>query len=257
MTHPVLAAQLYTVRQFCQTAEDLAASLKKIRAIGYTAVQVSAIGPIPDAEVKKMVDAEGLTICNTHVRPSEALWDNLDAVIAQHKLWDCKHVAIGSMPADFRAEGEDGFRRFAREGSEIGKKLAGAGLTFSYHNHSFELARFDGRTGLEILYEESDPRFLQAEIDVYWIQHGGADPAAWIEKMSGRMPVVHLKDMVIVDNVPTMAEVGEGNLNWQRILAACKAAGVEWYAVEQDICRRDPFESLKISYTNLKAMGLE
>jgi sugar phosphate isomerase/epimerase len=257
MPHPVVAAQLYTVRQFCQTAADLAASLKKIRAIGYRAVQVSGIGLIPDAEVKKLVDDQGLTICNTHVRPSEALWNDLDPIIAQHRLWNCKHVAIGSMPQPFRMEGEAGFKRFGQEASRIGEKLAAAGLTFSYHNHSFEFVRFGKRTGLDIIYEESDPRYLQAEIDCFWVQHGGADPAAWIRKVSQRMPVVHLKDMVMLNDQQTMAEIGEGNLNWPSILQACREGGVEWYAVEQDVCQRDPFESLKISYTNLKAMGLE
>ena len=71
------------------------------------------------------------------------------------------------------------------------------------------------------------------------------------------MQVVHLKDMVILDGQPTMAEVGEGNLNWPAILQACREANVEWYAVEQDVCQRDPFESLQISYNNLRAMGLE
>jgi sugar phosphate isomerase/epimerase len=252
-----VAAQLYTVRQYAQTAGDLAASLKKIRAIGYQAVQVSGIGLIDDVEVKAMVDDLGLTICNTHVRPSEALWNNIDAVIAQHKLWNCRHVAIGSMPQSFRGEGEAGFVRFARESSQIGEKLAAAGLTFSYHNHSFEFVRFGSRTGLDIIYAESDPRYLQAEIDTYWIQHGGSDPAAWIKKVSGRMPVVHLKDMVILNDQQTMAEIGQGNLNWPVILQACREAGVQWYAVEQDVCQRDPFESLKISYEYLKTQGLE
>jgi len=256
MAQPKLAAQLYTIREHTRTAADLAASLKRVREIGYTAVQVSAIGPIPDAEVKAMVDDLGLTICNTHVRPSEALWNNLDSVIAQHRAWACRHVAIGSMPNAFREEGEAGFHRFAREASEIGRRLYEAGLTFSYHNHSFEFVRYGRRTGLDIIYEESDPRYLQAEIDTYWVQYGGGDPMAWIARMKGRMPVVHLKDMVIVDGQPAMAEVGEGNLNWPAILEACRAAGVEWYAIEQDVCRRDPFESLRISYENLKAMGL-
>jgi len=257
MTNAVLAAQLYTVRQFTQTAADLAASLQKIRAIGYQAVQVSAIGPIADAEVKAMTDALGLTICITHVRPSEALWNNIDAVIAQHKLWNCPHVALGSMPAPYRTEGEAGYLRFAREANQIGEKLYAAGLTFSYHNHSFEFTHYGRRTGLEIIYGETDPRYLQAELDIYWVQHGGGDPAEWIHKMSGRIPVIHLKDMVILNDQQTMAEVGEGNLNWPAVLQACRAAGVQWYAVEQDICQRDPFESLKISYNNLKAMGLE
>jgi sugar phosphate isomerase/epimerase len=263
MTKPTLAAQLYTVRAFTQTADDFAASLDKIRAIGYTAVQVSAIGPIPDAEVQTIADDTGLTICNTHVRPADALWNDLDAVIEQHHLWNCQHVAIGSMPGRYRAEGEVGFRRFAAEASQIGEKLHAAGLTFSYHNHSFEFVRFGSRrsggarTGLDIIFEESDPRYLQAELDTYWVQHGGGDPTAWIERLKRRMPVVHLKDMVIVDGEQAMAEIGEGNLNWPAILQACRDAEVAWYAVEQDVCQRDPFESLKISYENLKAMGLE
>ncbi len=199
MAQSVLAAQLYTVREFTQTADDFASSMKKIRDIGYTGVQVSGIGPIPDAQVKAIVDDVGLTICNTHVRPADALWNDLDTVIAQHHLWDCKHVAIGSMPGRYRKDGEAGFKRFAEQAARIGEKLYAAGLTFSYHNHSFEFVRFgprrsDGacsggaRSGLDIIYEESDPRYLQAELDTYWIQHGGGDSVAWINKVKGRMP---------------------------------------------------------------------
>ena len=94
------------------------------------------------------------------------------------------------------------------------------------------------------------------EIDTYWIQHGGGDPASWIRKLKGRLPLVHLKDMGISKGKQVMTEVGEGNLNWQEILSACKDAGLIWYIVEQDICQRDPFESLGISLRNLKGMGL-
>jgi sugar phosphate isomerase/epimerase len=252
---PVLAAQLYTVREFTKSADDLAVTLKRIRDIGYTAVQVSAIGPIPDAEVKSILDDAGLTVCITHVRAAWP-WQDLDAIIAQHHLWNCKHVAVGSMPPEYRGS-EEGFRRFIAEADAIGEKLSQAGLTFSYHNHSFEFVRFGKRTGLDLIYEETDPRYLKAELDTYWIQHGGGDPVAWIKKMTRRMPVVHLKDMLMLNGTQAMAEVGEGNLNWPAILQACREAGVEWYAVEQDVCQRDPFDSLEISYDNLKAMGVE
>lgn len=255
MVQTRLAAQLYTVRDFTKTAEDFAASLRKIRDMGYSAVQVSAIGPIPHEEVKAIVDDLGLTICNTHIS-YDRLWNDLDSVIEQHNLWNCKHVAIGSLPPNYREDGEAGYQRFAAEAAQVGEKLYAAGLTFSYHNHSFEFVRFGKRTALDVIYDESDPRYLQAEIDTYWVQHGGGDPAAWVKRMTDRMPVVHLKDMVIMDNQQVMAEVGEGNLNWPAVLQACQEANVEWYAVEQDICQRDPFESLKISYDNLSAMGL-
>ena len=249
-----LAAQLYTVRQFTQTPEGLADSLRRVREIGYGAVQISGIGAIAPEQVREMLAANGLVVCNTHIG-YERLTGDLDAVIAEHKLWGCRHVAIGGMPSQYRCD-EGGFRRFAREASEVGRKLAAADLSFSYHNHSFELVRFGRKTGLDVLYEESDPRYLQAEIDTYWVQHGGGDPAAWCARFPGRMPVVHFKDMVILNGQQTMAEVGEGNLNWPAILQACRQASVQWYAVEQDVCQRDPFESLAISYKNLREMGL-
>lgn len=255
MAKPVLAAQLYTLREFTQTASDFSTSMRKVREMGYTAVQVSGIGAIPPQEVKAILDDNGLTVCITHIG-FDRLTKELPTVIDEHHLWGCPHVAVGSMPASYRNAGEQGFKQFARDAGEIGRRLRQANLTFSYHNHSFEFVRFGKRTGLDVIYDESDPRDLQAEIDTYWVQHGGGDPAQWIRKLKGRMPVVHLKDMVIVDSQQTMAEVGEGNLNWPAILDACREAGVQWYAVEQDICQRDPFESLAISYRNLNAMGL-
>ena len=256
MTHPKLTAQLYTVREFTRTAEDFRTSMKKVADIGYTAVQVSGIGPIPHEQVKAITDEFGLTICITHVG-FEYLQNDIEAAIAQHQLWMCPNVAIGSMPNAYRQGGLDGFRQFAKDAETVGKKLADVGLTFSYHNHSFEFARFGDQTGLDIIYDESDPRYLKAELDTYWVQHGGGDVIGWIDKLAGRMPVIHFKDMVIYDGQQTMAEIGEGNLNWAAIIEACEEGGVDWYAIEQDVCQRDPFESLKISYDNLRAMGVE
>lgn len=259
MQETQIAAQLYTIREHIKTARHFAASMKRIRQIGYRAVQLSALGPIADADVKQICADNGLTICNTHAALDDLLHD-IDAVINQHRLWGCRHVAIGSMPGEFRGS-EAGFYRFAEIANGIGQRLAEADLSFSYHNHSFEFVKYSGRSGLDILFAETDPRYMQAELDTYWIQHGGADPVVWIERMTGRMPVVHLKDMVMLPSADgrsqqAMAEVGEGNMNFPAILAACQRAGVEWYAVEQDYCQRDPFESLAISYRNLRAMGL-
>jgi len=227
MASMTLAAQLYTLRDYMKTPAEIAVGLAKVRQMGYTAVQVSGIGPIAPQELNSILDGEGLTMCNTHTS-YERLWRDLAAVIDEHQLWGCKHVAIGSMPKPYREEGEAGYRRFAREASEVGRKLHEAGLSFSYHNHSFEFERFGKLTGLDILYRERDPRYLQAEIDTYWVQHGGGDPISWCARFAGRMPVVHFKDMVIFDGQQTYAEIGEGNLNWPAIIDACHTAGVQW-----------------------------
>ncbi len=255
MEKPIVAAQLFTIRDYTKTAGDFAKSMKKIKEMGYNAVQISAIGPIEDQQVKDIVEAEGLTICATHIG-FDRLKDDLKGVIRQHRLWNCQYVGVGSMPVSYQ-KSKEGYVSFAREGSEIARKLADNGLRFIYHNHNFEFVKFDGLTGLEILFSESDPQVFDFEIDTFWIQAGGANPVDWINKTKGRMKVIHFKDMGVSSaSKPIMTEVGEGNLNWPAIIKACRESGVEWCVVEQDICQRNPFASLAISLENLKKLGI-
>lgn len=253
-TQPVLAAQLYTVRDFTKTEADFRATMFKIKEIGYTAVQLSTIGPIPAETIKAILDETELTCCITHTAYDRLLHE-LPAVIDEHKLWGCANVGLGHLPKQFIDQGEAGYLEFAKVANEIGESLYESGLTFSYHNHSFEFQKFNGRTGLDIIFEETDPRYCQAILDTYWVQHGGGDPVAWIHKVNGRHPVVHYKDMVIFERQHQFAEVGEGNMNWEAINKAVRETAVPYIAVEQDICQRDPFESLQISYNNLKKWG--
>ena len=255
MTKPILAAQLYTVREHMRTPEQIAEGLGKIRAIGYTSVQVSGIGAIAPEQLKEILDREQLTVCATHV-PWQRLKEDLDHLVSEHKLWGCRHIGLGAMPGEYRKDRE-GWVQFARDANAIARKIKDRGLQFIYHNHAFEFQKFDGVTALEILMEETDPDAFHFELDTYWIQVGGGNPVTWIEKAAGRMKVIHFKDMGNTGaNEPVMTEVGEGNLEWPEIIEACRQAGVEYAAVEQDICRRDPFESLAISYRNLTKLGL-
>ncbi|NMA95517.1 MAG: sugar phosphate isomerase/epimerase [Clostridiales bacterium] len=255
MNNPRIAAQLYTVREYMKTADDIEKGLKKIKDMGYNAVQVSGIGKIADEALKDLVDEIGLKICVTHI-PFDRMQNDIDGVIKQHKLWDCDYVGLGSMPMNARAD-KDSVLAFAKEANEIGRVLADNGLRFVYHNHAFEFAKFDGKTIMDILLEETDENF-GFEIDTYWVQAGGANPVDWIYKVEGRMDVVHFKDMGMNhENKQMMTEVGEGNLNWVDIIKACNETGVKWAPVEQDICQRNPFESLEISLNNLIDLGLK
>ena len=247
-----LGVTLYTLRDFTKRGADMARRLKRVREIGYKSVQLSALGPIDPKELKGMLEGEGLTVCATHVG-YERLQSEFEAVVEEHRLWGCRHIAIGSLPQDYR--GKDGYSRFARESADVARRLSKAGMTFSYHNHNWELEKIHGRTGLEVLVEDSDPSVC-FEIDTYWIQAGGGDPAAWVRRVKDRAPLVHLKDMTVSERKVVMAEVGEGNMNWVGILEACREAGVEWHIVEQDWCARDPFESVAISLRNLRRLGL-
>lgn len=250
MNLSTIAVQLYTLRDYCKTEADLEQTLRKIKDIGYQAVQVSGVGPIAPEKIKQLADAAGLRICATHVS-FDSLVNDFDHSVQKHKLWNCAYVGIGSIPDEYRTSAE-GYAAFAKKASEIGKRLKEHDLQFIYHNHQFEYQKFEGRTGMDILREESDPAAFGFELDTYWVHVGGVNPVDAIHQVKGRMGVVHLKDLEIIDHQQVFAEVGEGNLNFKAIIEACRETGVEWFVVEQDVCRRDPFESLAISLRNLK-----
>lgn len=250
-----IACQLYTLRDFCKTPDDIRSTLKKVRQIGYEAVQVSGIGKIDPKELASILQGEGLACCATHV-PLDRMKNEPQAVIDDHQLWGCRYTAIGGFfPKEATTQT---WLDFARDYNQVVPALGKGGLKIGYHNHSHELAHFDGKPALQILLEHLDPS-IWMEIDTYWIAHGGGDPIQWIGKVKGRIPCVHLKDMGIrLDRTHYMAEVGNGNLNWPGILEACRNAGVEWYIIEQDHCNgRDPFESIADSLKNLKGMGVK
>ena len=242
-----IAAQMYTVREFCQTEGDFAKSVEKVAKMGYPGIQLSAQGPIPAKFIAETCAANNIQIVCSHTPPPRFL-NELDTVIEECNLYDMKVVGVGGMPPEYR-ESADGVKKFISDFLPVAKKLNEAGLYFSYHNHEFEFARFDGKLMMDYLIEgfaEADVKFL---LDTYWVQAGGCEPAAWIKKMKGLVSVVHFKEMCIVGREQHFAEIGYGNLNWPAIIEACRASQVEWVVVEQDNSYgRDPFESLKMSY---------
>ena len=250
---------LYNVRDFAATPKQVGETLKRIANIGYTNVQVSGDGfaSIEPAELKNMADDAGISIIGCHTSLQQLRTD-ISRVISSVQTWGCSYTAISSIPLEYRQQSGI-YKKMAAEFTKYGTILANDGIVLQYHNHHFEFQRFGDRCGLEILYLESDPRYLQAELDLGWIARGGADPAAWVKKMKGRTDQVHIKDWAILGKEPIWTEVGSGNLNWSAIIQSCKAVGVKHYIVEQDNCpiTNDPFKSLDISYKNLLTMGLK
>ena len=250
----MIAVQLYTVRQHLQDPARVGGVLGRLREIGYRAVEVAGLGPRVYETFGVELARAGLVACAAHVQ-LERLVADLDGVCAECKEWGCRYVVVPSLPDAYRSQ--DGYRRFAAEAVALAQGLHSFGLQLVYHNHSHELERTGLQTGLETLLASTSAETLQAEFDTYWLQYGGASPAAWIRRFPGRVPLVHLKDMVVVGGRPVDTEIGEGNLDWIEILQACGDAGTEWLVVEQDQPQRDPMESVAISYVNLERLTAE
>ena len=250
MPKPKVALQLYTVRD--NLKNDFAGTLRAVAEMGYPAVQLSDYGGLTAAELKKLLSGLGLEVAGSHVgldaleaRPDEEIRYCLEAGTVD--------VVIPAIPAERRQSRED-WLRLADLFNRLGSRSQALGARLSYHNHAFEFEKVNEEYALDRLLGSTSPALLKWEPDVYWIQYGGQDPAAYIRKYAGRTPLVHLKDMA-ADESRTFAEVGEGILNWPAIFAASEESGAEWYIVEQDRWSRPPLEAAALSLKHLREWG--
>ena len=245
--------QLYTLREYCKSVEATTNTFRKIRDIGYKYVQISAVSEPKDVkELKKILDDSGLIAVSTHTG-YERIIKETEKVIEEHKILGCEAIFCPGLPPELH--NKDGYLKVADEFNKVIEKIIENGLILGYHNHGIEFERYDGKTGLEILLDNSPE--LEAEIDTYWVQYGGGDPSYWIEKYKGRVSQVHFKDMGIIKNQQVMPPIGDGNLNWERIIKVCKKAKVKYALIEMDNPTIDPFEALKKSLENLKNFGIK
>lgn len=248
-----IGAQFFTIRDFCKTTAELDESLKKVADIGYSTVQLSGVCDYDPAWMAERLKAYGLRCVLTHI-PAGRLTGETAKVAADHDVFGCRCVGLGyyEFTDSPSIETVDGF---VAEFGPVARELKARGKYFMYHNHNKELQKVGGKTILELLSEAFEPDEMGFTLDTYWIQHAGGDPAQWIERLSGRVPCIHLKDFAYG---PKMAVIGEGNINFDRVFETAEAAGTEFMLVEQDDCNgENPFDCLKRSYDYLKSKGFD
>ncbi len=240
------AAQLYTLRN--ELEQDFPGVLRELKKMGWAGVQISGLRGYTAQEIADVLKETGLGTAGIHVS-LERLRDELDIVLEEARLFHTRDVVCPYLAPELR--NTEGYQAVREELNRIAAAIAPQGFRLSYHNHAFELEEQVGSVNaLEYLLEPSADNALLAEIDVYWVKKGGYDPLSFIQPYSGRMPIIHLKDMT-ADERQTFAEVGTGLIDFAPILQWGEANGVEWYAVEQDQCPGDPMDSLQISLNNL------
>jgi sugar phosphate isomerase/epimerase len=242
-----VAVQLYTLRDQLTTPEDYQESLQKVADIGYKSVQVSGPRPISESHIAALCAEKGLVINSSH-EDSELILKNPEKVVENLEAFGCRYTAY-PYPKDIDFSSRDSVKALIEGLDASGKVLADAGKVLTYHNHALELEMLDGMPILEIIYGQTDPRYLQGEIDTYWIHAGGSSPQAWCARLRDRLPLLHIKDYAIADDgKPRFAEIGQGELDFQTIIATAEASGCQWFIVEQDTCPGDPFVSLEMSF---------
>ena len=251
--------QAFTVRDFLSSPAQCRESFKKIADMGYDSVQAWPAGGMTAQEMQDMLSDLGLVNCSSGGDYERfAKGEGFKEAVDQARIFGVKYIGVSTLPHEFRYT-KDGMKRYAHSLNKIAAELKKDGCALIYHHHALEFYSFgDGVNGMDILTEETDPEGVFWTLDTHWLASSGVDPVYWIRKLKGRIPIIHFKDYSIVEGAEKIedvhkafAEVGAGNINWPPIVTAAKECGVEYVIVEQDICKGDPFDSLKISYEGL------
>jgi sugar phosphate isomerase/epimerase len=229
-----ISVQLYTLRG--QLAIDLGGSLAELARIGYTRVEHAGFVGRTAAAFRAALDAAGLRATSGHV----GIPQPFDADTWERALEDAGVVGNRFIVHPFFGQTQAGpvrdaavYRAFASDLNRAGALARRAGLSFGYHNHQAEFLRQSGtgRTGFDILTEETDPRLVHFEVDLFWAFRGASDPVDLIERLPGRIRQVHVKDL---DVSGSFTDPGAGLIDFGRIFARAREAGLVEYIVERD-----------------------
>ncbi|WP_322169166.1 sugar phosphate isomerase/epimerase family protein [Acutalibacter caecimuris] len=258
--------QLFTVRDHLGSPSEAYATLKRIRDMGYNAVQLFLGPSLSAVEMHSILKELGLENCAVGVDYERLRRGDANAVKEAVELAHLFHVHdldIPTLPEEWR-ETKEGYENFAKEVNRITPDFVKEGLHLLYHPHALEFYSLgQGKKGMDILFAETDPNGLHFALDTHWLAAAGVGVTKWLRRAKGRMDIVHFKDYAIVGGAKKIeqvckdfAEVGEGNLDWPEIISVCREIGVKYAIVEQDVCPIDPFTSLEISSRNLTNFGV-
>lgn len=256
--------QVYTVRDHIKTQEGYESSLRKIRDIGYESVQTFGYH-CGEEEHRAFLRELGLKQESVGGDYEEMLRDPeaIRKAIWMAHFYDTDLVSVGTLPVPLR-ESREGYLQYAEGVNRIGAELKKEGLHLLYHPHALEFFSLGGgENGFDVLFDATDPEAFWYCLDTHWLQSGGKNPPDYIRKAKGRLPVIHFKDYKIVGGADPIeqvckafGEMGEGNLDWPAIIEACREVEVRAAIIEQDVCPRDPFDCLKVSFENMVKYGL-
>ena len=255
--------------------EDLDSVLKDVKAAGFDGVEGRLLAGGDSAAARAKLSEYGLR--QGSISTSYAMLEELDKTLEYANGVGAKFVMVSGV-GDHQTEGLRAYEKSAERFNEVGRKCKAAGVQFCYHNHSWEFqtySRSNGEAvehgtagsvnGLERLLELTDPELVKGCFDVYWIQHGGEDPSAFLKKYSNRVGYPHFKDMKYLGAEPrrkgrlnreeaTFVELGRGEVDLKAIWQVLAPLNLPWVVYEQDRSELAPGEAAKISRDHLKTV---
>lgn len=245
-----IGLQLYTLRRDME--RDFEGTLQTVAAIGYNEVEFAGYFGRSPASVRATLDRLGLAAPAAHIGTPASLTKDWEKTIEAGKVMGHRYLIVAWIEEKERRTLDD-YRRYADLFNAAGETARKAGVRFAYHNHDFEFVPLDGKVPYDLLLERTDPALVAMEMDLFWIRKAGRDPLEYFRRSPGRFEAVHVKDM---DGSPQqrMVDVGKGKIDFARIFAQGKKAGIRHFFVEHDDPQPSAIESVRTSYRYLKRL---
>lgn len=244
-----LAVQLYSVRQIAQ--KDLAGVLAQVAKQNFKGVEFAGYYGHSAADVRKMLDDNGLKVAGTHIQLNTLQGDQLQGTLEYNKTIGNKNLIVPSMPKQY-SQSIEAWKEAGKIFADIAAKIKGQGFVVGYHNHTAEFQDMGGSKPFDVFFDAGGPD-VKVQLDVGHARRAGADPVAAINKYKGRVISIHIKEYS-PDNPE--APLGEGLIDWKGVFGALERdGGTEWYIVEEEGKSCKEYECIGGAITRLQKMG--
>jgi len=229
----------YTYRKVFE--KDPAAALDMIKANGFTDIEFSSLFGKTAAELKALMDARGIK-CSSFGVSYEDLVNKTDEVAQNAKTLGASFVRVAGIPhkaAFTEEEAQKGIDNFNKVGKILKDKYS---LALVYHNHGFEFEPFRNGTLFDFLVEQTDPEYVNFEMDILWTFFPGQDPVEILDKYASRFKLMHLKDLKkgVEGNLSgttapeNSVTLGTGQINIPAVIKMAKTTGIVHYYLEDE-----------------------
>ncbi len=246
MVKPI-GLQLYSVRE--AAARDFEATVRKVAAMGYAGVEPAGFPGTTVEAAAALFRSLGLQVPSAHV--PMPLGDKKNEILDTIATLGARYVVCPYIPPEEYTT-LDNIRSIIERLNAADEVTRSAGYTFVYHNHWWEYQPVEGRLPYQVMLEGLNPT-VQFELDTYWIQTAGLDPAAVEREVGARAPLIHIKDGP-TETEKAMTPLGTGKIDIPAVVAAAEAA--EWLIVELDRCDSDMMQAVDQSLNYMLSKGL-
>lgn len=228
-----LGLQLYSVRNHMEDEAGIKETFRRLAEVGYTEVQTAGTFPISVEKFAQYANDAGIKIIGTHYGFPQDL-DNIEDYVNIHKTLGTTNAGVGG---GAYGKTKEEVLAYVEKVNVLAEKLSEYGMKFTYHHHSHEFAKVPGGARvIDYMVDGFDKKNVSFVLDTYWLQNAGVGIYDWLEMLAGRVDILHLKDRAVKfgTNDGYITEVGNGNIDFAKVLKVAEATGVKHICVEQD-----------------------